>query len=309
MNPRRPANIPASIRARLYNLAKKDNTDFTLLLTAFATERFLYRLGKSEFADRFVLKGARLFALWSNNPFRATRDLDLLGYGEPSVAVLRDAIQTICRMSYDADGVVFDHASARIEEIRTENQYDGQRVRVTAYLDNARIPLQIDVAFGDVVTPAPLLADYSPLLPSLHAPRIRVYPRETVVAEKLHAMVTLGEQNTRMKDFFDICLLVRNFGFDSDTLCRAIRATFDRRSTPVPTELPESLDPAFAIRSNTLDLWTSFLARVGIARTSRNEFAAIQDDLRRFLAVPLQAAARQADVGMAWDVNSGWRPK
>lgn len=181
--------MAASVRDRLYNLAKREKRDFNLLLTAFATERLLYRLTCSEYADRFVLKGARLFALWAHKPHRPTRDLDLLSFGEASAEALRRAFETICSIEVESDGLTFDETAMTIQEIRLDQEYDGLRIKLIAHLAQARIPLQIDVGFGDVITPAAQLLDYTPLLDALPTPRIRAYPRKTVLAEKLQAIV------------------------------------------------------------------------------------------------------------------------
>ncbi len=183
-----PKNTAASVRDRLYNVARREKRDFNLILTAFATERLLYRLSCSECASTFVLKGARLLALWAHKPHRPTRDLDLLGFGDSSPEALRQAFESICRAQVEPDGLTFDDTAMTIEEIRLGQEYNGQRIKLTARLAQARIPLQIDVGFGDVVTPEAQMLDYMPLLDTLPAPRIRAYPRETVIAEKLHSI-------------------------------------------------------------------------------------------------------------------------
>lgn len=169
-----PKNVPASIREHLRNLARPDGSDFNLLLAAFATERFLYRLSQSKHAELFVLKGARLFALWSDKPHRSTRDLDLLGFGDPSAKALGTVIRDLCRMEVIPDGLIFDEQSIHVEEIRVEHEYNGQRIRLVARLENVRIPLQIDIGFGDAITPDPQQAQYTVLLSSLPAPIIRI---------------------------------------------------------------------------------------------------------------------------------------
>lgn len=240
-----PKNLPASIRERLRNLARPDGSDFNLLLAAFATERFLYRLSQSKHAELFVLKGARLFALWAHKPHRPTRDLDLLGFGDPSTEALAQVIRDLCRIEVTPDGLIFDEQSIHVEEIRVEHEYNGQRIKLVAHLENARIPLQIDIGFGDAITPEPQQAEYTVLLSSLPVPFIRVYPPETVVAEKLQAMVSLDVLNTRMKDFYDLCVLAREFDFEGHTLCQAIHATFERRKTDIPNAIPACLLETF----------------------------------------------------------------
>jgi predicted nucleotidyltransferase component of viral defense system len=301
-----PKNVPASIRERLRNLARPDGSDFNLLLAAFATERFLYRLSQSKHAELFVLKGARLFALWAQRPHRPTRDLDLLGYGDPSAKALGKALWDICRTDVPPDGLIFDEQSIHVEEIRVEHEYNGQRIKLVANLENARIPLQIDIGFGDAVTPEPQQTEYTVLLSSLPAPYIRVYPRETVVAEKLQAMVSLDVLNTRMKDFYDLCVLAREFDFDGPTLCRAIHATFERRKTDIPKEIPACLLETFPNRSDKRDLWAVFLRRSSLPDIPENDFVTVHRELIKFLSLPLLAAARSGDFKMMWTAGKGW---
>jgi len=301
-----PKNIAASVRDRLYNVAQREKRDFNLILTAFATERLVYRLSRSEYANSFVLKGARLFALWAHKPYRPTRDLDLLGFGDPSPEALRQAFESICRVQVEPDGVIFDDTAMTIEEIRLEQEYNGQRIKLTARLAQARIPLQIDVGFGDVVTPEAQMLDYTPLLDSLPAPRIRAYPRESVIAEKLQAIVALGTLNTRMKDFYDISVLANDFDFDGPTLCEAIRATFQRRNTPVPSELPACLQDSFANDEDRKRLWKGFLKRSAIEESADGGFAGVLVKVRDFLGPPLLTAGRdEPSFAMTWRAERG----
>ncbi len=301
-------NVAASIRDRLYNLAQRDRSDFNLLLTAYATERLLYRLVRSEYADRFVLKGARLFAQWADKPHRPTRDLDLLGFGDPSSEALRQVFESVCRAVVEPDGLTFDETSINVQEIRSEQEYDGKRIKLSAKLGQARIPLQVDVGFGDVITPEAEWLDYMPLIDALPAPRIRAYPRETVIAEKLQAMVALGTLNTRMKDFYDIMTLADDFDCDGDTLCQAIRATFNRRKTPIPSELPIALQPSFAEDEDRKRLWKGFLTRSAIEGSAGDDYVVVLAKLRDFLGPPLFAAGQdEKSFTMEWrSVEGRW---
>ncbi|MDE0346624.1 MAG: nucleotidyl transferase AbiEii/AbiGii toxin family protein [Boseongicola sp.] len=209
-------NIAASVRARLLNLSRASGPNFDLVLTRFALERLLYRLGQSAYAERFVLKGAMLLTSWFEDPQRGTRDLDPLGFGDPSpdamIAMFRDIL------AQDAnDGVEYDVAALRVDRIRDELEYGGMRLRTTASISGARINLTIDIGFGDALEPGVELIDY-PVMLDLPAPRLRAYARETVIAEKFQAMVALGRANSRMKDFYDIWLLSRSFPFDDERL-------------------------------------------------------------------------------------------
>ena len=202
----------ASVRQRLLNRARKEGEDFQLLLTLYCIERFLYRLSLSEHSEQFVLKGAMLFLLWRERSYRPTRDLDLLGRGESSFAHLEGRFRSVCRTEVESDGVEFDPSSVRASEIREEQEYGGVRVAVAARLGQARITLQIDIGFGDAITPKAQKVDFPSILDFPRA-RLLAYPRETVVAEKFQAMVVLGIANSRMKDFYDLWELASDFGF------------------------------------------------------------------------------------------------
>jgi predicted nucleotidyltransferase component of viral defense system len=206
-------DVGASVRARLLQLAQRRGDDFQLLLTRYANERLLYRLTQSQHGSLFLLKGATLFTLWTGHAHRATRDLDLLGFGEPSVERLRTIFTEVVAFDVDDDGVVFDVSSLEVEPIREDQRYGGIRLVLTARITNAQVRLQVDVGFGDAVTPEAQVVEFPPLL-DFPAPKLRAYPKETVVAEKLEALVQLGLANTRMKDFYDLVALSNLFEFE-----------------------------------------------------------------------------------------------
>lgn len=244
MSPKQgPKNLGASVRARLLDLANRRGIEFQLVLSEYAIERLLYRLGASHHVDQFVLKGATLFRIWADVGHRATWDLDLHGRGANGVDDVLSAIRELCAIEVE-DGIIFDARTLRGEEIRAEDEYAGVRVRLEAEVAGARIPVQVDVGFGDAVVPAPTIEQFPVLLPH-PAPRILVYPREAVIAEKLEAMILLGVTNSRMKDFFDVFVLSKAFPFDGPTLVRSIRATFERRGTPLPAAIPIVLTEGF----------------------------------------------------------------
>ncbi|MDP2678572.1 MAG: nucleotidyl transferase AbiEii/AbiGii toxin family protein [Rhodoferax sp.] len=253
-------DLAASVRARLLNIAKAEQTDFNSVLVRYALERFLYRLGQSAHADHFVLKGAMLFNLWYAMPHRPTRDVDLLGFGPSDLLSIVQAFREIVSVVAE-DGIVFDAASVRVEEIRKNAGYAGARVIVSAELARARCKTQIDVGFGDAVTPEPVDAVYPVLLADFAAPRLRTYPVYTVVAEKLHAMVLLGMTNSRLKDYLDLSVLLEREALDPATLAAAIAATFTRRGTALPTELPIGLSDEFANDQSRQTLWVAFLKK------------------------------------------------
>ncbi len=186
-----------------------------------------------------------LFTAWLEDPFRPTQDLDLLGFGDPAVTAIRIVFEAICRIEGEDDGLVFDTDGLSVEPIREDQQYGGVRLKTTAFLGRTRIPVQVDIGFGDAVTPAAQELEFPSLL-SAEGPRLKAYPRETVVAEKLQAVVALGRANSRMKDFYDLLALSRLFAFEGQSLTQAMRATFERRGTPLPTETPLGLSTAFA---------------------------------------------------------------
>jgi predicted nucleotidyltransferase component of viral defense system len=298
-----PRNIGASVRARLLSLARQRGEDFQLLLTQFANERLLYRLGKSPHGSRFVLKGAALFTLWTGKPHRATRDVDLLGFGDPSVAHVRSVLTEVLAPDVGDDGLTFDVGSLEVGPIREDQEYGGVRGIVVARVASARVRLQIDVGFGDAITPAAVEVEFPTLL-EFPPPRLRAYPPATVVAEKLEAMVQLGLANSRMKDFYDIVVLSRVFEFNGQVLVRAIRATFERRKTPLEKGLPVALTPAFADDAIKNTQWTAFVRKTGARDIG--DLPAVVAALAVFLERPLAAAAAAASFTARWPPGGTW---
>lgn len=298
----RPANVPASVRARLQNLARQRKLEFQLVLSEFAIERLLYRLGTSRHAERFVLKGAMLFKLWSDDRHRATWDLDLLGQGANNVADVVAVVRDVCSISGE-DGIVFDIGSITGEEIRAGDEYAGIRVRFEARLAEARIPMQVDVGFGDAIMPAPVRETYPTLLDHA-APSILVYPREAVIAEKFEAMISLGVTNSRMKDFYDVHVLASSFAFEGPALARAIRATFERRGTPFPDAEPLVLTREFLGAPERQRQWRAFLRRGRL--DGPLDAGDLADALRRFLGPVLTAGARGEAFSGAWPPGGPW---
>lgn len=286
MNPANP-NVAASIRARLLNVAKIQGVDFNQVLVRFALERILYRLTQSQHADRFLLKGALLFTLWYDMPHRATRDADLLGFGASDLTSVAETFRDIAAVAVD-DGIAFDPASVTVEEIRKEAGYGGVRVIIAGELAKARCKTQIDVGFGDAVTPAPVDSVYPVLLEDLPAPRLRAYPTYTVIAEKLHAIALLGMTNSRLKDYFDLSVLLERETLDTDLLAQAIKATFERRGMSVPDVVPVGLTDEFAHDSSRQSLWLAFLKKNELPPETLH---VIVDRVRSVLAPALNRAA------------------
>ena len=299
MNPRDRA---ASIKQRLLN-GRPASEDFNTTLTRYGGARLLYRLSVSPHRERFVLKGAVLFSLWSGTPHRATRDVDLLGFGDPAIGAIEAIFRELCDVEAD-DGLAFSRDSVKGEEIRGGQEYDGVRLRLEARLGQARIRLQVDVGFGDAVVPAPELIEV-PSLDGLPAARLRAYPRDAVIAEKLHALVVLRMANTRMKDFYDLWSLAQQYEFDADQLANSIAATFERRRTEVPAELPIGLSPAFADDAEKAAQWRAFVQRTGA--TDAPEIADALAVLRAFLLPVLQRARTRDGAPERWAAGGPWR--
>lgn len=303
MSNRNPEHIDVSVRQRLLNLSRERKEDFNLILTRYAVERFLYRLSCSEYAEKFVLKGAMLMAIWMGHSHRPTRDLDLLGFGDSSEEALRGIFENICLVEVERDGLAFDPSSIAIEEIRGDQEYSGLRVKLIANLGSARIRVQIDVGFGDIVTPKAKQVDF-PVLLDYPAPRIRAYPQETMIAEKLQAMVALGIANSRMKDYYDIYVLSKTFSFDGHDLVEAITATFERRDTPIPGDIPFAFSDEFALNRDKVSQWRGFINRSGLGGLDV-DLAQIVGALRDFLLGPLQAAVSGRPFKQNWN-DSSW---
>lgn len=253
-------DLAASVRARLLNLAKAEGSDFNGVLVRYALERLLYRLSQSAHADRFLLKGAMLFTLWYDMPHRPTRDVDLLGFGASDLASITQTFKDIASVGVE-DGIRFDPASVSAEEIRKEAGYAGARVFIAGELAGARLKTQVDIGFGDVVTPGPAQAVYPVLLDDFPAPTLQTYPVYTVIAEKLHAIALLGMTNSRLKDYLDLSVLLERETLDAEILATAIAATFGRRGMQVPAELPIGLSDEFGNDASRQALWRAFLKK------------------------------------------------
>ena len=284
--PDRPRNVGASVRQRLLNLAHARGEPMELLLTRYALERLLYRLSLSPHRERFVLKGAMLLATWFDEPHRATRDVDLLGFGDASENALLSTFREIMVVEVD-DGVSFDIKGLRSEAIREEVEYGGSRLRTTAALAGARIPITVDIGFGDAVEPGVEDIDL-PVLLDMPSPHLRAYPPETVIAEKFHAMVALGRANSRMKDYYDVWMLTSAFDLEPERLRRAITATFARRNTVVPSEVPDGLSDAFATDPGKQRQWDAFAINL---RGPVPEFPRVVHELQALLIALVRGAS------------------
>ncbi|MGH8634206.1 MAG: nucleotidyl transferase AbiEii/AbiGii toxin family protein [Burkholderiales bacterium] len=303
MSSRVKKNVAASVRERLLNIAKGNGEPFDLVLVRYALERFLYRIGISPFADRFMLKGALLYLVWGEDAYRPTRDGDLLASGSSDLRDMEKTFRQVCGVAF-GDGIVFQADSVRAQEIAEEAAYSGIRVNFVARLDSAIIPVQFDIGFGDAVTPGPERIQY-PVLLDFPAPELRAYPIFTVVAEKFHAIVVLGMQNSRMKDFYDLWAMSRRFEFDSAVLSDAISATFARRKTPLPEGVPIALSAEFSDSPAKGTQWKAFSRRnqlTGAELTLGDVLTAI-----RGFVMPVVGALRRGDkLAGAWMPGGPW---
>lgn len=308
MRTERPRNMSASIKDRLLPLAKKRHEELELLLTRYAAERFLYRLSCSAHRTGFILKGANLFALWTGDLHRPTRDVDLLGFGDPLIPRLIEIITEVCQVAVQDDGLQFLQKTIEGEAIREEAEYDGVRITLVAMLGTARIPVQIDIGFGDAVTPEPQEVEL-PVLLDLPPARLLVYPPETVIAEKCEAMVHLGLANSRLKDFYDLWYLSRHFDFQGQWLVKALRATFNRRGTSLPSQIPSALTPAYYSNRDRQTQWRAFIRKSNLATDRAPVLEEIIEDLVLFLTPLLTAAASGAEYDLSWNYQEqSWQP-
>ncbi|MCL4851114.1 MAG: nucleotidyl transferase AbiEii/AbiGii toxin family protein [Bryobacteraceae bacterium] len=295
-------DVGASVRQRLLNRARSEGRPFQELLQYFAMERFLYRLAKSLFVDRFILKGALLLTAWRAPVTRPTIDIDLAGRTSNELDHIRSVVAELCQLNVEPDGLEFDPASIEVRRIKEDADYEGVRVRFSATLAKARIPMQIDIGFGDVIVPKPINVEYPAML-EFPPPLLRAYPKETVVAEKLEALTLLGMLNSRIKDYYDVALLARMYSFGGALLVEAIRSTFLHRGTAAeasPVGLTEafSSDPARAIQ------WRAFVRRSRLG--PEWELEEIVDQVRLFASAPLAAVAEDRPFDLDWRPGGPW---
>lgn len=302
---RKGTNIAASVAARLLDRAKRSGDDYQTLLTNFCFERLLYRLGVSEIRDRFILKGAMLLRVWSEQPYRATRDLDLLRRGDASFEAIKEDVRLICSTPVEPDGAMYAADSVRVEAIRAEDEYAGTRVMLPVRCDSARLTLQIDVGVGDSVWPPPRRCTYPTLL-QFAAPKILAYPQEAVIAEKLEAMIVLGDRNSRIKDFFDLYHLASQFEFDRPTLTESVRRTFARRRTPIPGVEPIALTSAYWENPSRPSQVRAFARRAGLTLPSEPE-ESFNDLLSSFLQPILDELHTGETRSGTWKPGGPWR--
>lgn len=302
-------NVAASVRARLLRLSRERGENFDLVLTKYALERMLYRISKSPYKNIFILKGALLFELWTDQRYRPTRDADFLSQGASDPARFQKIFQELCTIKVDDDGLVFDPATVTAECIKEDADYEGVRVNFTGYLEKARITMQMDIGFGDAITPPAAEATF-PVMLDQPAPVLLTYPRETAIAEKFEAMVKLGIANSRMKDFHDLRSLAALFAFDGKTLSEAVRRTFERRGTAIPTiTKPATIFTAeFFENAAKTGQWNAFVNknRQYVRAMPLQEVVA---EIERFLMPLLAPGAGEDPNVLIWPPGGPWSTK
>ena len=296
-----------SVHVRLVAHAKEMGVEAQFMLERFALYRLLYRLSKSVYNERFVLKGAQLMLIWIGETVRPTRDADLLGFGDLSNETLSQIFREICTQDVEPDGMEYLPDSVTVATIREANVYGGWRVTLESRLGNARLHLQVDVGIGDAVTPKPQWVELPHLL-DFPAPHLRSYRPETSIAEKLQTMVALGLQNSRMKDYFDIYILSEHESFDGHVLCDAVRDTFRRRGTAIPTEPPMALSHEFVRDPGKRTQWAGFLRRIK-GDPVPTDLAEVVDRLAAFLGPVLIAVRDQEKFSSQWLPGGPWKTK
>lgn len=287
------------------NQARINKEDFNLLLSRYGMERFLYRLSISPHNNRFVLKGASLFLVWKGQNYRVTRDADLLGLGNSDPEQLAEMFREVCSVAFQDDGMVYLPDSLKAEEIREDQEYGGVRITLVGLLNQARIPLQVDIGFGDVITPAPENIEY-PTLFGGPPPLLKAYPRYTMVAEKLEAMIKLGLANSRMKDFYDIWLLSKFFSFEGNVLRKALENTFHRRRIAFPTSTPFTFTPAFYDDPQKQVQWAAFV-RKSRPDAQLENLTTIIAEISVFLSPVMESLQLDAPFENMWLPNQGWK--
>ncbi len=297
-------NIAASVHQRLLNKAKQSSRPFNELLQHFANERFIYRLSKSPHADRFILKGALMFSAWSGPASRPTMDIDLLGRIDNSLEVIVAAMKDACRMDVKADGMYFNPKMVTAGRITEDAEYEGVRVRVQGGLGNARVSLQIDIGFGDVIVPVPSKVAYPALL-DFPAPELKGYTMESTIAEKFQAMVKLGVLNSQMKDFYDIWMLSRTFDFRGEMLAEAVEKTFENRNTPITVD-PAVFDPSFGKDGDKKVQWQGFIRKAKLANAP-GAFEDVVAAVKVFLEPLVASLVKLRAFRSNWNPPGPWR--
>jgi len=300
-------DIPASIRARLQNIAKETGRPFSEVLQYYGMERFLYRFSRSVYADQFILKGALMFTVWRVSERRTTLDIDFSAHYSNQVEAIEDLIRDVCKVPVIPDGFIFDAAKVKAKKIKENADYEGVRVKFSGFLGRSRVTMQIDVAFGDVIYPKPRLIDY-PVILDLPKPHLKGYPAEGVVSEKFEAIVKLGSLNSRMKDLYDLWLILRQFSFDGIRLTEALKKTFSHRQTSLPERKPVFAEELYDERSDRQTLWKAFLKK-GDIKFAPKKLSDVAEEIEKFLIGPLGAISKGQGFDQEWNAPGPWGKK
>ncbi len=298
-------DLIVSIRQRLLNYSRRTGDVFQSVLDRYGAERFLFRLSQSPHVESVVLKGAMLFFKWSGELYRPTKDIDFLAFGSVNLKEAEQIVRDICSIPFEEDGVEFLSETVSAEPIREEQEYGGIRVSFQARLGSARIHLKVDFGYGDAVTPEPTFEEFPTFL-DMPAPRLRMYPVESVVAEKYQALVDLGMANSRMKDFYDLWVLARDFSFDGKKLADAIEATFKRRRTAIPEKESVALSREFSGDDLKRTQWRAFLQK-GSFKVKEEDMEKLISSLRRFLIPPSKSLSKGEKFRATWPPGGPWR--
>jgi predicted nucleotidyltransferase component of viral defense system len=297
-------NLVASVHQRLKNVAHETHRPFNEIVQYYALERWLYRLAQSRYHDRVVLKGALMLLVWKTPLTRPTRDIDLLGRINNSAESIAKFVTEVSQTAVEDDGMRFDVSKLTIESVTEDADYVGRRAKFIGWLGKTRLPMQIDIGFSDVITPEPASIDYPTILEQA-APQLAAYNRETAIAEKFHAMVKLGELNSRMKDFFDVMMLSENYDFSGEVLAQAIKQTFAQRETAVEAT-PACFSNEFAQDSTKQKQWDAFVHRSAFTDAAQ-AFAEVAEKVKLFLGPPTAAIQNQTRFIANWIAGTGWK--
>jgi len=297
-------NIQASIRARLKNKTKEANRSFSEILQYYGMERFLYRFSCSKYVDKFILKGALMFTVWQIPERRTTLDIDFSARFNNHIASIEKVIRDVCKVSVIPDGLMFDSNTVKAQKIKEGADYEGVRVKFRGFLERARVAMQIDVGFGDIIYPKPKTIDY-PVILDLPKPHLKGYTIESVVSEKFESMIKLGLLNSRMKDFYDIWLMMRQFDFNGSKLIEALKKTFDHRKTPLPERKPLFTEEIYDEKSDRQGLWKSFLKK-GDIKHAPEKLNITAKTIEGFLIKPLSAIKSKQNFDKSWNAPGPW---
>lgn len=297
-------NIEASIKAKLKNKSKELNRPFVEILHYYGMERFLYRLSKSKYADKFILKGALLFTVWNVPERRTTLDIDFLARFNNEVTAIETVIKDVCHIEVSPDGLKFDPQTVEGRKIKEDADYEGVRIKLIGFLNRAQIPIQIDFGFGDIVHPRTKIIDY-PVILDLPRPHLNGYPQESVISEKFEAMIKLGALNSRMKDYYDLWLMIRQLEFKGTHLVEAIKKTFKHRETDIPQSKPLFTNEIFDEKSDRQMLWNGFVEK-GKIQHAPATLSETAKEIENFLIKPVSAINNKVKFEKTWKPMKRW---